>query len=429
MVLDTTVGYDGKTVITVNGKSPGPELRLRVGERANVRVYNRMKTPTVVHWHGMSQRGTPESDGVPGVTQLPIDPGDSYLYSFTPETAGTFWYHSHWDVQRVDGLYGPLIITGGSERVGFSGPPAGDPLMWMISDWYDLGADSMLEWFKSPASQGEEPTPDRVDVNGEFSGRVFSGCPRRTSIRLINVAAINAYNVSFGVPMTVREIDGFAVAPMVLPWVVLDIAQRVVVDVDVATNVSVTVKAMSKRGDRVLSTSAKLRGDMVFFDALWQATLVPSGDASAQVPAAIVSEDLTPIPNATFELKLFLDKGLMNGSIYTPIDDGIALGTYARAMDSVVPQNAVVDLNFTNLQEGVAHPIHLHGHWFWIVAMSSDGEDATTAVGVRRDVISVPGSSWVVVRFVADNPGVWMLHCHIMWHARMARLLYETGTW
>ena len=95
---------------TYNGSAPGPEIRVKKGGRVQVRFTNKLEEPTSVHWHGI--RIDNAMDGVSGLTQKPVEPGDSFLYDFVAPDAGTFWYHAHnksWN-QVARGLYGPLIV-------------------------------------------------------------------------------------------------------------------------------------------------------------------------------------------------------------------------------------------------------------------------------------------------------------------------------
>ncbi|PHR19407.1 MAG: copper oxidase, partial [Hoeflea sp.] len=95
---------------TYNGSAPGPEIRVKKGERVQVRFTNKLEEPTSVHWHGI--RIDNAMDGVSGLTQKPVEPGGSFVYDFVAPDAGTFWYHAHnksWN-QVARGLYGPLIV-------------------------------------------------------------------------------------------------------------------------------------------------------------------------------------------------------------------------------------------------------------------------------------------------------------------------------
>lgn len=103
-------GYE-KSMILVNGQSPGPLIEANIGDTIRVVVNNQMSAEsTTIHWHGIDQRNTTWMDGVAGVSQCGIPPGESFTYEFELSgQRGTFWYHSHLTIQYVDGLYGPLV--------------------------------------------------------------------------------------------------------------------------------------------------------------------------------------------------------------------------------------------------------------------------------------------------------------------------------
>src|SRR6266705_2732629 len=102
----------GKTIkaMTYNGQAPGPTIRAREGERLRVVLKNSLSEPTTIHWHGVDVPNA--MDGVPGVTQKPVQPGETFTYEFEARPAGTRWYHTHFNEHRqMDlGLTAPLII-------------------------------------------------------------------------------------------------------------------------------------------------------------------------------------------------------------------------------------------------------------------------------------------------------------------------------
>ena len=112
-----------------NGSVPGPELRIRLGETLRVRFTNRLPQPTTIHWHGV--RVPNAMDGVPYVTQPPVEPGGSFTYEFTPKDAGTFWFHPHVrSSEQVErGLYGVLVVE---DRAP---PPYTRDVVWVLDDW------------------------------------------------------------------------------------------------------------------------------------------------------------------------------------------------------------------------------------------------------------------------------------------------------
>ena len=212
---------------------------------------------TAIHWHGIEQRATPWSDGVPGTTQCPIvgpqvNGASTLVYSFTSQVSGTYWYHGHLHEQYIDGLYGAFIVSDPTEddelqrALASSGndaaPYEADTLVWQVADWYDAQAHTLLPMYLSPASGGNEPMPDAIVVDNTFSwnnatGLGFNvtvsrqGGPQR--VRIINVAGFSMFTVSIdGMPLTVVEVDACAVLPLDLASVTLNVAQRVSVVLD-----------------------------------------------------------------------------------------------------------------------------------------------------------------------------------------------------
>lgn len=169
-----------------NGIVPGPEIRVKNGERVRVKFTNKLPEPTTVHWHGV---GVPNSqDGVPGVTQDPIEPGASYTYEFIARPAGdakgagTFLYHSHFeeDRQMSAGLYGALIIEPRSDKA-----PRIDDRTLVVSEWTvdpssgrTRGAMQMEGMFPNYFSINGKSFPDTEQINVKAGKRVV--------LRLVN---------------------------------------------------------------------------------------------------------------------------------------------------------------------------------------------------------------------------------------------------
>ncbi|RKL26853.1 hypothetical protein BFJ70_g11726 [Fusarium oxysporum] len=116
-VFDLTITWEDYTpdgftrkMVLVNGQSAGPLIDINEGDRVSVTVFNKSPFNTTIHYHGIDMADTPWSDGVPGATQRPIRPGDSFIYEFKATQYGSYWYHSHFHGQIEDGLYGPILI-------------------------------------------------------------------------------------------------------------------------------------------------------------------------------------------------------------------------------------------------------------------------------------------------------------------------------
>lgn len=109
------MSHDGTanvTAYTINGKTPGEAIEVNWGDKVEVTVINNMDVPTSIHWHGIRQEGNNDQDGVPGVSECPIAPGTTRVYTWTATTYGTGWYHSHLASQYGGGIRGPIIVHG-----------------------------------------------------------------------------------------------------------------------------------------------------------------------------------------------------------------------------------------------------------------------------------------------------------------------------
>jgi CopA family copper-resistance protein len=144
---ETAVNFTGKprSAITVNGGIPGPLLRWREGDTVTLRVNNRLKDMTSIHWHGIILPAN--MDGVPGLSFRGIEPGGTYVYQFTVRQNGTYWYHSHSGFQEQVGVYGPIIIEA----------KAPEPFEYdrdhvvMLTDWTDEDPASLMKTLKKQA--------------------------------------------------------------------------------------------------------------------------------------------------------------------------------------------------------------------------------------------------------------------------------------
>lgn len=187
-----------------NGSVPGPALRLRQGEPARIVVENRLNEDTTVHCHGI--RLPIGMDGVPGLTQPPIKPGESFVYAFTPPDAGTFWYHSHTNSleQLGRGLAGPLIVEE-------SEPIAVDrDLVWMFADWRLRSDGAIAAGFGSQMEAVMAGrTGNTVTLNGSVPTDQSVRAGERIRLRLINGALARLMALRFeGHRPVIVAIDG-----------------------------------------------------------------------------------------------------------------------------------------------------------------------------------------------------------------------------
>ena len=237
--LPTLAPHVNKTHVTANGTIPGPPIVVNEGDWLIIDVTNKMMTdPTTIHWHGQLQVMTPFADGVPSMTQCAIQPGMTITYEFRASNAGTFWYHGHMLEQYTEGLFGLFQVL----------PPAGSPAALpahdaeasiFITDYYNNPAHDLLTLFyMTPLSEGVEPIPDAIQLNGAFSGQLAIEAPRtgRSLLHFICAAGFSMFSVSIdGVNMQIVALDSTAVVPLTVTQFDINVAQRVDVIVDWST--------------------------------------------------------------------------------------------------------------------------------------------------------------------------------------------------
>jgi FtsP/CotA-like multicopper oxidase with cupredoxin domain len=193
------------TVVWCYGaRVPGPEIRFRQGEPARIVVHNQLPEETTVHWHGV--RLPNAMDGVPGLTQAPIKPGEQFVYAFTPPDAGTFWYHPHANSleQLGRGLAGPLIVE---ETV----PVAVDrDVLWVLADWRLTSDAQVASGFGNMMEAGMSGrVGNTVTLNGTVSNAEPVRAGERLRLRLINTSLARIMALRFeGHRPVIVAIDG-----------------------------------------------------------------------------------------------------------------------------------------------------------------------------------------------------------------------------
>lgn len=192
------------TAYSYNGTVPGPMIRVTEGDQVRVVVKNELPDPTTVHWHGVEVPNA--MDGVPGMTQDPIQPGESFTYEFTAKPAGTFMYHSHYegDVQVGAGLYGPFIID---PKTPEANPPAVDKTL-MLSEWRLQNGKT---YAAMPASGME---PNYFTINGKAFPATETITVKkgdRVRLRLIGIGQFIHPMHLHGFPFKIIATDGHPV--------------------------------------------------------------------------------------------------------------------------------------------------------------------------------------------------------------------------
>src|SRR6516164_8571710 len=185
--------YPDTAVWAYEGIVPGPELRVRQGQPVRIAVTNKLDEDTTVHWHGI--RLPNAMDGVPGLTQKPIRPGESFVYEFTPPDAGTFWYHPHADTlqQLGHGLAGALIVEEAEPVPGID-----RDLLWFIEDWRLDDKGRIAGGFGNRMEAGMSGRiGNTVTINGRVPNAVPVGTGERVRLRLVNATLARIVGLRF----------------------------------------------------------------------------------------------------------------------------------------------------------------------------------------------------------------------------------------
>ncbi|KAN0135814.1 multicopper oxidase 2A [Lactarius tabidus] len=472
-----------KTMLVVNGAYPGPTIEANQGDRLVVHVQNNLPNTTSIHWHGLFQNSTPWYDGTSGITECGIPPGQSLTYNFTfGEFSGTTWWHCMPDsTQYTDGITGALIVHPTAANPATL-PSYDDEIVIQMADLYHNQSQDLLAEYLSPegiaGTQGNEPVPDGGSING--LGQYYSSGPggsffdytiernKTYRLRIINTGSFASIRFSVdNHTLTLIEADGTLLAPTEVAGVTVAVAQRYSVLLHAnqtgSTNGTYWMRAtvqsdmftydqpgqnLDIRGVIRYSDGAKsgLPGDPASADP------GPGVSGLSDADGTTVLAPLIPAaaPNSTSAVRIsfafqetadgqFL--GFMNATSWDPLNGTSTLlavhqnptgyapagGAIAAGDQFLVTEDSiqVLDVQIDNLDDG-DHPFHLHGHKFYIMGTGAGrytGQELNTTAPLQRDTVLIPAYSWMVLRFITDNPGLWAFHCHLAWHMAAGLLM------
>ncbi|KAL5226292.1 hypothetical protein ABZP36_014557 [Zizania latifolia] len=512
-----------KSMVTVNGQCPGPELVAREGDRVVVRVTNNVAHNITLHWHGVRQVRTGWADGPAYITQCPIQTGQSYVYNFTVDgQRGTLWWHAHISWLRAT-AYGAVVILP-KLGVPYPFPAPHEEVPVIFGEWWTADTEAVIS--QAMQTGGGPNVSDAFTING-LPGPLYNCSAQDTfklkvkqgktyMLRLIN-AALND-ELFFSIAnhtLTVVEVDAVYVKPFTVETLVISPGQT--------TNVLLTAKPYYPGANFYMSAapystarpgtfanttvagileyenpSSPSAASFVKSLPLFKPTLPQLNDtdfvtnftaklrslASAQYPAAV--------PRSV-DRRFFFTVGL--GTLPCPANttcqgpNGTQMAAAVNNVSFVLPSRALLQSHFTGLSRGVyasdfpvmplspfnytgtppnntnvatgtkllvlpfntsvelvmqdtsilgaeSHPLHLHGFNFFVVGQGFGNYDPVNDPSkfnlvdpVERNTVGVPAGGWVAIRFLADNPGVWFMHCHLevhtTWGLRMAWLVLD----
>jgi len=377
-----------------DGTVPGPELRVTQGDRVRVTLVNHLPDSTSIHWHGID---VPDAmDGVAGITQDAVPPGGSYVYEFVADQVGTYWYHSHQDAsnQLPRGLYGAIVV---------------DPKSVSEANVRDY----TVVIHPVPGGGG-------IEVNGQSNLHLDAMPGETVRLRIIDAVVPPSdgaplYPVLVGAPYVVAALDGHDIngpQPLGPERIPLDMGQRVDLVFTMPTTGAVRLMGLK---EPVLfawmpaATASVTIGDgqvpSISTSSIPEFDLTHYGVTASDPVADASRYDVVRTIKLDFGLKFhngILDFSNTFDDMPSPYEPPI-----------MVREGQLVLLHILN-NSPHTHPIHIHGHIFSIVA--NNGHRLTGSPIHVDTVLVLPGETWDVA-FKADNPGIWMVHCHALGHA------------
>jgi FtsP/CotA-like multicopper oxidase with cupredoxin domain len=388
---------------TYNGGLPGPLIHVRRGDRLIVHFSNRLPQPTTVHWHGVQ---VPiEMDGVPGVSQPPVQPGGSFTYDFVVPDAGLFWYHPHvMSAAQVGfGLYGALLVDDPDERLD-----AVDQLVLVLSD-------IALE-----DGSGELQSPDSGGALGALFGR-------EGNYVLVNGRKRPLITVRNGALQRWRIVNAAKSRYFQLQLDNLQPFQLIGVDgghLEYSLERQLIVLAPGERADVLVAPRIEEGRELTvinipFDRGFGSVEFRSADDVMALTAAALPPAPPVVLPTVTREIPAMSAAGArpINIELVTTKEHGVTAfdvkgGPFWRETSVRAALGETQLWTITN-KAIWAHPIHLHGFFFQEV----DERGVPVSPRAWKDTIHVPAEATRRFLVKLDRPGSWMYHCHILDHA------------
>ena len=468
-------GLKSRQVVGINNQWPLPEVHVDKGDRVIFHVHNQLpKHNTSIHFHGLYQNGTNAMDGPPNVVQCPIPPGASFTYDFNVVQNGTYWYHSHVSGQYPNGYRGAFVVH---DKDAYFADKFDEELTWTFSDWYHEVTDLLLPKFLSLYNpSGAEPVPQNLLFKDSMNTSVAIKPDTTYLIHLMNIGALGS--VFFWIEdhdFEIVEVDGVYTEPTKADKLYITPAQRYAI--------LLKTKPKTDKNYGIVSVFDSTMFDVIPDDLVLNQTNWLEYDANAPHERVILDvdssedieafDDFNLIPHDRRELypepdqEIVVDvimNNLISGKNYaffnnitytSPVVPSLYTvfsaesdeqannpAIYGKYTNSFVLQHMdTIQLVLNNADAG-NHPFHMHGHEFQLIHRSEEYDDDDPQafdpedhppfpeIPMRRDTVFVRPNGNIVLRFRADNPGVWLFHCHIEWHLEqgLALTLIEAPT-
>lgn len=437
-----SIEVNGKAATVFGIRQPGGAagLFLGPGQRFLVNLENRIGEPTIIHWHG--QTPPVAQDGVTDTGfASPIAPGATQAYDFAPRT-GTHWMHSHHGLQEQQLLAAPLVVasdedrkldaqdvtvllhdftfrdpaevlaslTSGTAMSGSGAAPPGKSVAPMAMAMPMTSAGSNMAGAPTKATAGpdlneidydaylanDRTLADPLIIRTERSGRV--------RLRLINGATATAFWIDLGsLDGTVIAVDGNPVQPVTGRRFPLAEGQRLDLLVRLPTAGGAFPVLAEREGERE-RTGIILASPAAKIVKLSRRAVAAAAPIDLSLERRLVATEPMAVRPVDVTHRITLTGGMM------PYGWSIDDRNWSNHQPLHVTKGQRVVVEMVN-HSAMAHPMHLHGHHFQVVALN-----AAVLKGAMRDTVLVPANGTVAIAFDADNPGRWLLHCHNLLH-------------
>lgn len=418
-VIDQEIVVNGRTskvfnIVQSDGKSG---LTKNQGENFNVLLENHTSMPTCVHWHGVILPNS--QDGMPYVTQAPIPPGKSYYYNFEINHAGTYWMHSHYGLQEQKLLSAPLIFLNPKENHQ-------KDVVLFLEDFSFKDPKAIFDELRSNASKknpsekmdeskmSKEPMKhDLYDVTYDafLTNRKTLNEPDVVTVQPGEIVRLRVINGSSSTNFFINlgDLQGIAIAadadaiiPLVKTSFELATAQRIVIIVKIPGEGAFPILAQGEGTD--MQTGLVLATPGVSIPKISEKAKEKAGAFSYEQELALKATIPLAPKQVNRSLKVDLE-GNMEKYVWT-INEQV----WPNVTPLMIKEGERVEIVFNN-KTMMSHPMHYHGHTFQVTEING-----RPLKGAKRDTILVLPKSQVKVQFDADNPGIWMLHCHNLYH-------------
>ncbi|WP_064092987.1 multicopper oxidase family protein [Rossellomorea aquimaris] len=401
------------TAWTYNGTVPGESLRVTEGDFVQVKLKNELDVPVTIHWHGVLLPN--KMDGIPGLTQDAVQPGESFTYEFIANDAGTYWYHSHQQssIQVDKGLYGSLVIEEKEKEYERDEVFILDE--WAVNqereDLSNMGGMMM----GAMSGDGEADTKQMYDtftVNGKSGSAIdplTMEAGEKARLRFVN-AGYQVHHLVFPKgSMRVIANDAEKVASDDHESNVLEIAPGERMDVEFTKPNQETVfigqeQNVEHAEDMIIPVVSKKNQGPYEKASLAQEAGVAKGISYGSEKRIF---EKTPEPDVTYNMDLSMGMSMGEGMSFQINDQ-----TFPDTPPIKVKEGDIVKVTLRN-KGRMNHPMHLHGHRFQV--NSKNGKKFEKPI--VKDLIHVKPGEEYVIYFKADNMGEWLFHCHDNNHA------------